>query len=171
MMYFQPYYPHYIQHAYPQHQNRIIISPIGGGTGLTLQPIGGGTIPHLPPIGGGVLPPFPGGEMPPTGPGGHPVHPDGPNIGGGADHGPPSTPPPSFTPQLNQSHVSTFAVDSGSMRPCLFRFTYVWLENGRGFWFYPTFVGRHSIAGYRWRMNRWSYYGTDTNRIRSFQCT
>jgi hypothetical protein len=159
-MYFQPYYPYYVQHVYPQQQNRIIISPIGGGA-----------VPHLPPIGGGVLPPFPGGEMPPTSPGGHPVHPDGPNIGAGADHGPPSTPPPSYTPQLNQSHVSTFAVDSGSMRPCLFRFTYVWLENGRGFWFYPTFVGRHSIAGYRWRMNHWSYYGTDTNRIRSFQCT
>ena len=164
MMYFQPYYPYYGQQTYPQQQNRIIISPIGGGTGLNP--------PHLPPpIGGGGLPPFPGGEMPPTVPGGPPAHPDGPHFGGGADHGPPTTPPPSFTPQLTHSHVNALAIESGSMRPCLFRFTYIWLENGRGFWFYPTFVGRHSIAGYRWRINRWSYYGTDTNRISSFQCS
>ncbi|WP_396954493.1 hypothetical protein [Niallia sp.] len=162
-MYFQPYYSYYGQQTYPQHQNRIIISPIGGGTGLNP--------PHLPPIGGGGLPPFSGGEMPPSVPGGPPAHPDGPHFGGGADHGPPTTPPPSFTPQLTHSHGNTLAIESGSMRPCLFRFTYVWLENGRGFWFYPTFVGRHSIAGYRWRMNRWSYYGTDTNRISSFQCS
>lgn len=169
-MYFQPYYPYYGQQVNSQPQSRLIISPIGGGTGINLPPIGGGTVPSLPPIGGGVLPPFPGGQVPPI-VGEPPAFPDGPHIGGGADHGPPPTPPPSYTPQSNQSLVSTFAIDSGSMRPCLFRFTYVWLENGRGFWFYPTFVGRQSIAGYRWRMNRWTYYGTDTNRIRSFQCT
>lgn len=40
-----------------------------------------------------------------------------------------------------------------SIRPCIFRFTYIWLENGKGFWFFPTLIGRHSIAGYRWQKN------------------
>jgi hypothetical protein len=31
-------------------------------------------------------------------------------------------------------------------------------------------VGRNSIAGYRWRRNRWVYFGIDLNQIQSFQC-
>ena len=154
-MYYSSYNPYYVQYAYPT-QDRIIFPPIGGG----------GTTPSFPPIGGGGFPSFPGGPQ-----GGPPSSPPfgGPDMGG-ADQGPPTSPPPSFTPQLSQSNVSTFAVDAGSMRPCLYRFTYVWLNNGNAFWFYPTFVGRNSVAGFRWRRNRWTYYGTDTNRIRSFQC-
>ncbi|MEH7251453.1 transporter [Neobacillus niacini] len=92
-----------------------------------------------------------------------------PPMGGGQHHdGAPSTPPPSHTPQES---VSAFAVDPGAIRGCLHRFTFVWLNNGRSFWFYPTFVGRDSVAGYRWRGFRWVYYGTDLRRIRSFRCT
>jgi hypothetical protein len=47
----------------------------------------------------------------------------------------------------------------------------VWLNNGNSFWFYPIFVGRNSVAGYRWRRRYgWVYFGIDLNRIRSFQC-
>lgn len=112
---------------------------------------GGGQQPGFPPpgFGGGQqgFPPFGGGQQQ-----------------GGA----PSTPPPSYTPQ---EQVSAFAVDPGAIRGCLYRFTYVWLNNGSSFWFYPTFVGRDSIAGYRWRGFRWVYYGTDLRRIRSFRCS
>jgi len=108
---------------------------------------------------GGFFPPgqqpgFPGGSFPP---------------GGQQQGGPPSSPPPSFTPQLQQQ-ASVFAVDPGAIRGCLFRYTFVWLENGRSFWFFPTFVGRNSVSGWRWRNWRWVYYGTDLRRIRSFQC-
>lgn len=165
-------------YPYNQQQSQRNISiplPIGGGATINFPSIGGGaspTQPSFPPIGGGAIP---GGQFPPPPP---PFPPGGPSDhhgGGGGQHqgpdqGPPTTPPPAYTPQLQQSGVQTFAVDSGSMRPCLHRFTYIWLNSGRGFWFYPTFVGRQSIAGYRWRGNRWMYYGTDTNRIRSFQC-
>lgn len=102
---------------------------------------------------GGPFPSFPGGQFP-----GH---------SGGQD-GPPTGPPPSFTPQ--QPQVQLFAVDPGAIRNCRFRFTYIWLDNGRAFWFYPTFVGRNSIAGFRWSRNRWVYFGIDLNRIASFQC-
>ncbi|GKU83498.1 hypothetical protein [Niallia sp. NCCP-28] len=145
-MYYPPYYPYYIN-DYRIH---------GAPPVPPFPPQGSFPIPDL----GNLFPGFPGGQSSPPG-----------FSGGGSDQGPPSGPPPSYTPQLQQQTVSTFAVDAGSMRRCLHRFTYVWLENGRGFWFYPTFVGRTSVAGYRWRNFRWVFYGTDTNRIRSFQCT
>ncbi|CAM3627699.1 hypothetical protein [Cytobacillus oceanisediminis] len=113
--------------------------------------------------GGGFGPPGP----PPGGPGGG-FGPPGPPGGGGQQDGPPAGPPPSFTPQMQQA--TAFAVDPGAIRGCLFRYTYVWLQNGNSFWFYPTYVGRTSVAGWRWRRWRWTYYGTDLRRIRSFQC-
>src|SRR5699024_10198325 len=66
--------------------------------------------------------------------------------------GPPTTPPPNFTP--TQPNFRTFAIDPGAIRGCLFRYTYVWL-NRESFWFYHVFIGRQSVAGYRWRRNRW----------------
>lgn len=122
----------------------------GGGQQQGFQP---------PPFGGGQqgFPPFGGGQQgfPPFG-------------GGGQQGGPPSSPPPSYTPQES---ASLYAVDPGAIRGCLYRFTYVWLNNGSSFWYYPTYVGRDSIAGYRWRGFRWVYYGTDLRRIRSFRCS
>ena len=117
--------------------------------------------------GGGPGAPFPGqgpGGQFPGGPGG----PGGP--GSGPSSGPPTSPPPSFTPQSPQEGgITTFAVDPGGIRGCLFRFTYVWLRRD-AFWYFPTFVGRRSIAGYRWNGFRWVYFGIDLNRIQSFQC-
>lgn len=100
-------------------------------------------------------PPFQGGGFP-----GQPGTPQQPS-------GPPTTPPPSFQPTAPS--FQTFAVDPGAIRHCLFRFTYVWL-NRESFWFFPVFVGRNSIAGYRWRRNRWIYFGIDLTQIQSFQC-
>ncbi|MBD1383317.1 transporter [Metabacillus arenae] len=82
----------------------------------------------------------------------------------------PSGPPPSYIPQ--QQDVGLYAVDPGGIRGCLYRFTYVRLNNGRAFWYYPTFVGRNSVAGFRWRPNqyRWVYFGIDLDRIRSYTC-
>ncbi|MFF2754596.1 transporter [Psychrobacillus sp. NPDC058041] len=80
----------------------------------------------------------------------------------------PTSPPPSFVPQ--KQNVGAYAVDSGSIRGCLHHNTYVWLTNGSAFWLYPTFVGRNSISGFRWNGHTWTYYGTDLNRISSFQC-
>ncbi|WLV26070.1 hypothetical protein QR721_13360 [Aciduricibacillus chroicocephali] len=107
---------------------------------------------------------FPGG---PGGPGQFPGGPGGPGSPGGGQNVPPSSPPPSFTPQLQQFQPK--AIDPGAIRGCLFRFTYVWLERD-AFWFYPTFIGRRSISGFRWNGFRWVIFGIDLNRIVSFQC-
>ena len=106
---------------------------------------------------------FPGG--PPGGPGGFPGGPGG--FPGQQQQGPPTSAPPNFTPQQNQ--FQTFAIDPGAIRGCLFRFTYIWLRRD-AFWFYPVFVGRNSVAGYRWRRNRWVFFGIDLEQIQSFQC-
>ncbi len=117
------------------------------------------------PGGPGGFPGGPGGV--PGSPGGFPGGPGG-SPGGGQAGGPPSSPPPAFVPQ---EQPTAFAVDPGGIRGCMYRFTYIWLIDGRSFWFYPVFLGRNSIAGWRWSRRRgWVYYGMDLRQIRSFRC-
>lgn len=118
--------------------------------GLLFGPPGGGFYPGYQPQ---PFPPYTGG------PGQAPFPPQ--------TQGPPTGPPPPFEPQ--KSAVQPFAVDPGAIRGCMFRFTYIWL-NRDSFWFYPVFLGRNSVAGYRWRRNRWVYFGIDLDEINSFQC-
>lgn len=110
--------------------------------------------------------PFPGG---PGGPSHGGPFPGGPGQGAnpGQSAQAPNSPPPDFTPK--QAPVQTFAVDSGAIRGCLFRFTYIWLRRD-AFWFFPVFVGRRSISGFRWVGFRWVYFGIDLRQIQSFQC-
>lgn len=123
--------------------------------------------PNFPGQGGpppGPPPGFPGGGG--GFPGGQPGFPGG---GGGGQGGAPTSPPPQFTPMKSQA--SLFAVDPGGIRRCLFRYTFIWLRNGRSFWYYPTFVGRNSVAGWRWsRRWGWVYFGIDLRQIESFTC-
>lgn len=133
--------------------------PFPGGSGQSGSPFPGG---------GGQGFPFPGGG---SGQSGFPLPGGGqqgfPGGGAGQQEGAPTTPPPSFVPQES---AAVKAVDPGGIRGCLHRFTFIWLNNGHSFWLYPTYVGRTSIAGYRWSGFRWQYYGTDLRRIRSFRC-
>ncbi|MFZ3578343.1 hypothetical protein [Virgibacillus sp. DJP39] len=110
------------------------------------------------------FPGFPGGEQPDIPGGGQPGF---PFPGGGQSFGAPSSPPPAFTP--TQGQFQTYAVDPGAIQGCLYRFTYVWLYRD-SFWFFPVFVGRRSISGFRWTGYRWVYYGVDLDRVQSFQC-
>lgn len=120
-------------------------------------------------------PPFgpPAGRPPFGQPGGTP--PFGPPTGGppfgppGQQGGPPAGPPPSFVP-TQRGGISPLAVDPGAIRPCIFRFVYIWLENGRQFWAWLVFVGPRSVAGWRWNGFSWVYFGTDLENISSFIC-
>lgn len=95
--------------------------------------------------------------------------------------------PPDFTPQLPReeqqllSGPSDFRGPFGGriidfrrrpqdFRRCLNRFTYIWLVNGSNFWFYPVFIGRNHIEGFRWRRNRWDYDRININRILFHLC-
>ena len=90
----------------------------------------------------------------------------------GPQGGPPSA-PPNFTPPQPQSQqfgATPLAIDSGAIRPCLYRFVYIWPRRERGFWAWLTFVGPRSISGFRWNRNRWRFFGMDLRDISSFQC-
>jgi hypothetical protein len=80
----------------------------------------------------------------------------------------PTSPPPQFIPQ--EPAPTAFAVDPGAISRCLFHFTFIWLRNRNSFWFFPTFVGRTSVAGFRWTGRNWVYSGIDLRRIQSFTC-
>ncbi|MGG1514115.1 hypothetical protein ABE504_01800 [Paenibacillus oryzisoli] len=120
------------------------------------------------PGGPGGFPGAPGGfPPPPPFPGG----PGGPGVPGAPGAGQaPTSAPPSFTPHKPHKAPGVFAVDPGGISRCMFRFTYVWLTNGQQFWYYPIFVGRHSIAGFRWTGFSWMYFGVDLRNIDSFTC-
>lgn len=142
-----PYLPYHEEdHVYGQHDERIF----GGLNQLLPPPFGAG------PAGGPPLGPPPG--QPGLSPSG--AQPSVP---------PPSSPPPSFVPAQSQQ-AQAFAVDPGGIRRCMFRFTYVWLRGFQEFWFYPIFVGRTSVAGYRWNGFRWQYFGISLRQIQSFTC-
>ncbi|NLY18974.1 MAG: hypothetical protein GX045_08515 [Clostridiaceae bacterium] len=87
----------------------------------------------------------------------------------GQQGGPPTQPPPSFIP-AQRGGPTIFAVDPGAIRPCLFRFVYIWLVNGRQFWAWLVFVGPRSVAGWRWTGFNWVYFGTDLENISDFVC-
>ncbi|MBW3110777.1 MULTISPECIES: hypothetical protein [Bacillaceae] len=143
----------------------------GGGQGS------GGGFPGIPGFPGGGqgsggggfpgMPGFPGGGQ------GAPSSPP-PSGGQGGQNQPPPGPPPNFQPQKTslqgtQGGPGVFAVDPGAIRRCLFRYTYIWLRRD-SFWFYPVFVGRRSIAGWRWIGFTWVYFGIDLDKIESFTC-
>lgn len=126
----------------------------------------GGQMPRIPqsyPFGQDP-PPFGQGFQPPFGP--------PPSGGGATGTGPPPGPPPSFVPSQAAAHqaAEAFAINPGAIRRCLFRYVYIWLDNGQQFWAWLVFVGTRSIAGWRWIGFRWVYFGIDLNRISSFIC-
>ena len=146
--------------------------PGQGGPGFPGGGFPGGGFPGQGPGFPGQGPGFPGGGFPGQGPG----FPGGgfpPGQGGQGGQQAPTAPPPNFTPSYpggNQPQL--FAVDPGAIRGCLFRYTFVWTSRRNGFWYFPTFVGRTSVAGYRWRPSRrrWEFFGIDLNRIDQFTC-
>lgn len=58
----------------------------------------------------------------------------------------------------------------GPIRFCVNRFAYIWLENGREFWAWISFVARRTVYGYRWNGRRWVYFQVNANEIDTFIC-
>ncbi len=112
--------------------------------------------------------PIPPGQFPePPFPPGPPMPPQQPEPGYGNRK--PYGPPPRQIPE--RADFGPRAVDPGGIMNCLYNYTYVWLVNGSSFWFFPTFVGEKSIAGYRWGFFGWSYLGFDLKLIDFFTCS
>ncbi|WMJ89888.1 hypothetical protein [Anaerocolumna sp. MB42-C2] len=77
----------------------------------------------------------------------------------------PRSAPPAFSPRIPSRQDGPRGI-----RNCLYRNTFIWLNNGNSFWFYPTFVGRQAVSGFRWRGFAWTFERINLNRIWSFQC-
>ncbi len=75
----------------------------------------------------------------------------------------PNMRPPRYIPRRPRFHP-------GSIRTCIHRFTYVWLNDGRNFWAWIPSVSRWAIYGYRWTGNRWVYFEADVNDVDTFSC-
>lgn len=110
------------------------------------------------------MPPFPPPGTPSGGPGFNP--PQGPS--GAPGYSVPSGAPPTFTPSKAQAQPK--AISGGAIKPCTFRYVYLWLNNGRSFWAWLVYVDRRSASGWRWTGRRWVYFGIDLRRIDSFVC-
>ena len=87
-----------------------------------------------------------------------------PPSGGGQSSAPMGA-PPNFSPP-----IPAWQQGSSGIRMCLYRNTYIWLRNGSSFWFFPTFVSRNTIIGFRWRGIGWIYQIINPNNIRSYVC-
>lgn len=129
----------------------------------------------------GPPPPPPGQRPGPPGPPppGQRPGPPGPPPPPGAMQ--PLTAPPNFTPEMPSQFGGPqergqfiggepTLFHQGGIRRCLHRFAYMWLIGGDNFWFYPTFVGRNHVEGFRWRRNRWVFERINIRRILFFRC-
>lgn len=84
--------------------------------------------------------------------------------------GPPSPPPP-FVPQPPTEQFTAQMGGRPSIRNCLFRHTYIWLGNGRSFWFFPIAVTHNQVIGFRWHhRGGWQYSVLNRNDIFTFSC-
>lgn len=122
-------------------------------------------LPNIP----GMFPPPP---PPPPGPPGMGPGPQFPFPGGppGGQPMQPTSPPPPFIPSQQQA-LNAKAVAPGSLRLCLFRWTYVWLSNGEQYWIWPFRIRQQTVMFYRYvPFFGYSIGGLDTRRIDSFIC-
>jgi hypothetical protein len=104
-------------------------------------------------------------QMPPPG-----RPPQGGGMGGNSSK-PPMGPPPSVNPsQNNNQQIGVKAVDPGAIKPCTYRYVYIYPRRGRAYWAWLTYVGRTSASGYKWTGRDWVYFGIDLRQIESFNC-
>jgi len=140
-----------------------------GGFPGQRQPSGSQTRPSNPPFG------TPSGR------------PSGPQTGTNGQMRQPMGPPPSFTPELPSSErqellrePAQFGTESRGLgfprrrprdlRNCVNRFTFIWLVNGNSFWFFPIFVTREFVIGFRWSRGSWMPDRINVRRIFYHQC-
>ncbi|MCH7322158.1 hypothetical protein LZ480_09670 [Solibacillus sp. MA9] len=123
--------------------------------------------------GPGAPPPgFGGPGAPPPGfggPGFPPPPMNQPPMGGNTQM--PTGAPPNFTPAMpmSTSRSGSYTGSSG-IRRCIYRNTFIWLRNGNSFWFFPTFVTRNVVLGFRWGRFGWQYSTINRDSILTFQC-
>ncbi|GEM_PF-1802221 len=99
----------------------------------------------------------------------------GNSTGNNTNAAAPRSAPPQRTPQRPDRGFGgpgVRAVNPQSIRNCQGRFTYIWLNSGQEFWFFPIQIWGNTVAGFRWdRRFGWTYTGISLNSIDMFTCT
>lgn len=92
---------------------------------------------------------------------------------------PPAGPPPFGLPSKNDQKMKILGkydsskgkkIATNSLKPCLYKYTYIWQRNGFNYWAFLTSINCCSVSGWRWIGFRWVYFGVDIKRIDSFIC-
>lgn len=116
-------------------------------------------------------PSFSGPSSPPPGFGGPGTPPSmsQPSMGGNTPA--PTSAPPNFTPAMPMTTSRSGSHNGSSgIRRCIYRNTFIWQRNGDSFWFFPTFVSRNVVLGFRWGRFGWVFSTVNRNSILTFQC-
>ncbi|MCL2168764.1 MAG: hypothetical protein FWB74_01905 [Defluviitaleaceae bacterium] len=77
----------------------------------------------------------------------------------------PRTAPPQHIPKAHLARPGHDAIQS-----CLYKNTYLWLNNHQQFWFFPTFIGKSSICGYKRINDDWQFMGFGIEMIEKLYC-
>ena len=56
------------------------------------------------------------------------------------------------------------------LRLCTYRYTYLWLRNGKSFWCYPTYVSNNTVSGWKWKNYRWKFFSMPIRKVSNFYC-
>lgn len=90
---------------------------------------------------------------------------------------PPGPPPPFIPNKISSVYLTTgggtgffFAVDTSVAATCMFRYVYIWLTNGSGFWSWINYVDSASFAGYRWTGSNWVPFRLGGDLISGLGC-
>lgn len=73
-------------------------------------------------------------------------------------------------PSYNKQHPEYYYNYYKKLRYCTYRYTYLWLRNGRSFWCYPIYVTKTSISGWKWKNYKWKFFSIPIKRISNFYC-
>ncbi|MGL5577275.1 MAG: hypothetical protein ACRDCW_17185 [Sarcina sp.] len=90
--------------------------------------------------------------------------------------------PPSKTPNYQSEGIVKFTnyttpnaqfnnnIQYHKIRYCVYRFTYLWLHNGKAFWSYPTYINNNILSGWEWRNYKWQFFSIPIRKISNFYC-
>lgn len=75
-----------------------------------------------------------------------------------------------FTNYLTQNSQINNNIQYHKIKFCVYRYTYLWLHNGKAFWSYPTYVNNNILSGWEWKNYKWQFFSIPIRRISNFYC-
>jgi hypothetical protein len=88
-----------------------------------------------------------------------------PQVGAPSPDGPSYWSPPNFIPSIykakaqgNTKAPNAENISPYTMKHCIERYTYMWLNNGTEFWSVPLMIKDNYIYIWVWNEGKWTYY-------------